>query len=299
MPNIPASIGRYAIIEPFGPQCMGPRYRATDTVSGDPVLIALRMEISEVDHAAQERFLRQVSMEVEIQHPNIAAVRDFGQYNGTHYTVMDYLDCESLDHIVASRRQVPLTSKLGYIVEVCHALSFIHGKKIVHRNVKAANVLVLKTGSVKLFDFNCACMADGDQQPHSAREQVAGTLTHMSPEQIMGHSVDARSDLFSTGVVLYQLLTGSLPFEGRRTAETLMTILNDPPAALPSSLGKHSARLQEINFRALAKDRNLRYQSAESLAHDLGEVCQHLSKTGRGFFSTISAKTLGSLRFRV
>jgi serine/threonine protein kinase len=270
--GIPAKIGKYDVIEPISRAGSGTVYKASDAALGDSVLIKLWQGFPGADRAALERFYSQAALEARLQHPNILAVRDFGQQDGSPYIVWEYVDGESLDRIIESGRPIPVSEKIGYIIEVCHALSYVHREGIVHRNIKSAKVMILKMGGVKIFDFSMACIEDEHAQTPSRPGQIVGTLTHMSPEQIRGEVVDARSDIFSTGVVLYELLTGSLPFQGLSTADILMRILNDPPCPFPASLGSYAARLQEITFRALAKERRLRYQTSEDLAFDLGEV---------------------------
>lgn len=274
MTTIPARIGKYEIIEPYGSQWMGPRYMASDTALGDLVVIHLMPGYRGPYRPWQHCFLCQAALEVRLQHPNILAVRDFGQHDASPYTVMEYVDGESLERVIESRRPIPLSDRIGYIIEVCRALSYVHGKRIVHRNIKSSNVLILKDGRVKIFDFSMAYFQDEHADPHS-RERIVGRVTYMSPEQLRGEVVDTRSDIFSTGVVLYHSLTGFLPFQGETTV-ALDRILKDPPPPLPTSLGRYAPLLQEITFRALAKDRELRYQTAEDLASDLGEFCRQI-----------------------
>lgn len=273
MTRVPARIGKYEIVELFGSQCMGPMYKALDTALGDSVVIKVMTLYRGTDNGTtQDRFYRQAAIEMGLQHPNILAVRDIGQHDGSPYTVVEYADGESLDRIIESGRPLPLSDRIGYIIEVCRALSYVHRKRIVHRNIKSSNVLILKDGGVKICDFSVAYLQGEHNQPPSPHDQIAGTLTHMSPEQIRGQVVDARSDIFSTGIVLYHSLTCSLPFQGKSVAAVLTSILKDPPPPLSTSLGGYASQLQEITFRALAKDRELRYLTAEDLAFDLGGV---------------------------
>ena len=271
MTKVLAKIGRYEILERFG--CM-PGYMAFDTALGDSVVVKPCLTD---DRATQDRFYRQAAMEMGLQHPNILAVRDIVEHDGISYTVMEYVDGEGLDRVMESRRPLPLSQRIGYIIEVCHALSYVHQKRIVHRNVKSGNVLILENGRVKICDFSGAYLQDEHSRALSPQDRFMGSPTHMSPEQIRGHVVDARSDIFSTGIILYHLLTGSLPFQGNSAVAILTGILNDPPAPLPKSLGAYASQLQKITFRALAKDRELRYQIAEDLAFDLGGVCRQIA----------------------
>jgi len=275
--GIPAKIGKYDVIGPISRAGSGTVYKASDAALGDSVLIKLWQGFRGADRATLERFYSQAALEARLQHPNILAVRDFGQQDGSPCIVWEYVDGESLDRIIESGRPIPVSEKIGHIIEVCHALSYVHRKGIVHRNIKSAKVMILKMGGVKIFDFSMAYIEDEQAQAPSRLGPLEGTLTHMSPEQIRGEVLDARSDIFSTGVVLYQLLTGSLPFQGLSGADILMRIVNDPPCPFPTSLGSYTARLQEITFRALAKERGLRYQTSEDLAFDLGEVREQIA----------------------
>ncbi len=272
--GIPAKIGRYDVIKPISHTGSATVYKASDAALGDSVMI--RLWLWRPDRATLERFYSRASLEARLQHPNILAVRDFGEQDGSPYMVWEYVDGESLERIIGSGRPIPVSEKIGYIIEVCHALSYVHQKGIVHRNIKSNKVMILKMGGVKIFDFSMACIEDDQAQTPSRPAQFEGTLSYMSPEEIMG-VVDARSDIFSTGVVLYQLLTGSLPFQGLGGADILMRIVNDLPCPFPASLGSYAARLQEITFRALAKERGLRYQTSEDLAFDLGEVREQIA----------------------
>ena len=275
--GLPARIGAYKVIELLGLPPLGALYKASDTASGNSVVIKLMTGLRGADRATLERFHSQAALEAGLQHPNSLAVCDVGLVDGSPYLVMEYVEGESLANIMESGRLIPISDKIGYIIEVCRALSYVHSKRIVHRNIKSAKVMILKGGGVKICDFGMAYIEDEQARVPTPVGQIVGAPTHMSPEQIKGEVVDARSDIFSTGVVLHELLTGSLPFQGLSVADTLERILHDPPRPFTDSLGSYTARLQEITFRTLAKDRGLRYQTSVDLAFDLGEVRERIA----------------------
>lgn len=167
---------------------------------------------------------------------------------------------------------------------MCHALTYLHESRIVHRNIKPRNILVLKTGAVKIWNFNLAYFEDKGEQPGAQAElqaegvvPIVGTALYMSPEQVSGVlPPDGRCDIFATGIVLYELLAGSHPFEGKNLADTIFRIVRAAPAPFVDSLEGQAGRPQEITFRALAKDGQQRYQTAEELALELDEVRERI-----------------------
>src|SRR5579862_5218604 len=267
--NVPAKIGKYDVIDVIGRGGMGVVYKAIDPHLDRQVAIKM-MTGGFVDNPdLLKRFFREAQSLGSLQHPNIVTVYDLGDFGGNPYMVMEFMEGEGLDAVLAGRRQLSALEKSNIIVQVCNGLSYAHGRGIVHRDIKPANIMLGKDGGVKLFDFGIAHIGD-----HSVTKtgQIVGTLSYMSPEQVNGKPVDARTDLFSTGVVLYQLFTNHLPFEGESTATTLLKIIYDPPPPLKNFLSSYPPELEAVLGRALAKDREERYHSADEFALDLSQL---------------------------
>jgi serine/threonine protein kinase len=285
--NIPAKVGKYDVIDLIGRGGMGVVYKAVDPHLDRQVAIKMMTGGFTDNPDLLKRFFREAQSLGSLQHPNIVTVYDLGDFNGNPYMVMEYMEGEGLDSVLANRRQLSLLEKTNIIIQVCHGLSYAHGRGIVHRDIKPANIMVGKDGGIKLFDFGIAHIGD-----HSVTKtgQIVGTLSYMSPEQVNGKPVDARTDLFSTGVVLYQLFTNHLPFEGESTATTLLKIIYDPPPPLKNFLSSYPPELEAILLRALAKDREERYHSADEFALDLSQlqvqlkqelISQHMQEVGQ------------------
>jgi serine/threonine protein kinase len=265
----PAKIAKYDIIDVIGRGGMGVVYKAIDPYLNR--LVAIKMMTGGYSEKPEllKRFFREAQSAGSLQHPNIVTIFELGDHGGTPYLVMEYLEGESLDSIIKSRRQLSLLEKISMIIEVCRGLSCAHRRGIVHRDVKPANIMVSKHGAIKIVDFGIAHVA-GNKVTGTGK--ILGSLSYMSPEQINGKSVDARSDVFSTGVVLYQLCTNTLPFDGDTTAATLLKIVNDPPPPLRNFLTVYPPELEAIILHALAKNREQRFPSADDFALDLGQL---------------------------
>ena len=268
-PNVPVKIGKYDVVNVIGRGGMGIVYKAIDPHLDRPV--AIKMVTSGfADHPEHlKRFFREAQSLGSLQHPNIVTVYDLGDYGGNPYFVMQYLEGETLDSVLLNRRPLVLLDKINIMIQVCQGLSYAHRRGVVHRDIKPANIMLSKDGGVKILDFGIAYVGD---RSVTTTGQIVGTLSYMSPEQISGNPVDARTDLFSVGVVLYQLFTGHLPFEGETTATTLLKILHDPPPPLGKFLVSYPPELEHILLRALAKATADRYGSAEEFALDLGRL---------------------------
>src|SRR5580658_8202836 len=212
--NLPSKIGKYEVLDILGQGGMGTVYKAVDPLIARLVAIKVIVADGIDDPELLKRFYREAKAVGNLQHPNIVIVYDLGEENKNPYLVMEYLDGEPLNKIIASRREFPLLQKLAIVAKVCRALSYAHQRDIVHRDVKPANVLLLKDRQVKLLDFGIARLGNsGYNQTETRKGQVMGTMSYMSPEQLNEEIVDGRSDVYSTGVVLFELLTYRLPFE--------------------------------------------------------------------------------------
>lgn len=268
-------IGKYDVIEVLGKGGMGVVYKAMDNLIERVVAIKMMTGGFAENPDLLKRFYREAKSTGMLQHPNIVIVYDLGDHEGNPYLVMEYLDGEPLDKIIASHREISMVEKLGYVIQACNGLGYAHQRGIVHRDVKPANLMVLRDGNCKIVDFGIARIGDNSM---TRTGQVVGTITYMSPEQINAQVVDGRTDIFSCGCMLYELLTGVVPFEGKDTASTLLKIIHEPPPPLSNYLKNFPAELDNIIARALAKDREERYATAEDFAFDLARAQEQLKK---------------------
>ncbi|MBI2677554.1 MAG: protein kinase [Candidatus Koribacter versatilis] len=276
-PNTLTKIGKYDVVEVLGKGGMGIVYKAMDNRIGRLVAIKMMTGGFAENPDLLKRFYREAQSTGMLQHSNIVIVYDLGDQDGNPYLVMEFLEGEPLDKLVATRRELSLVQKLDYIIQCCNGLNYAHQRGIVHRDIKPANLMILKEGSaVKIVDFGIARIGDASL---TKTGQVVGTITYMSPEQINAQVVDGRTDIFSTGVMLYELLTYTLPFDGRDTAATLLKIIHEPPPPLKNFISGYPPELEEIVLKALAKDREDRYATAEDFAFDLSRVQEQLKKS--------------------
>ena len=271
----PSKIGKYDVIDVLGRGGMGVVYKATDPHLNRLVAIKMMTGAFSDNPDLLKRFYREAQSTANLQHPNIVTVYDLGDLEGNPYLVMEYLEGETLDAIISSRSALTLLAKINFICDVCHGLTYAHHNGIVHRDIKPGNVMVLKNGGVKIVDFGIAHIGD---KTVTRTGQLIGSLGYMSPEQVNGKPIDNRTDIFSTGVVLYQLLTYALPFDGDSTAATLLKIIHDPPPPLQKFIADTPPELEAAIIRALAKDREERYQTVEDFAFDLSQVRDRLKE---------------------
>jgi serine/threonine protein kinase/cytochrome c-type biogenesis protein CcmH/NrfG len=293
------SLSHYRVTSKLGAGGMGVVYEAEDTRLGRQVALKLLPVELASDPSALQRFQREARAASALNHPGICTVFAIEQHEANHFIVMELLEGETLAEMIR-RRPFPLDTLLDLAVQIADALESAHAKGIVHRDLKPANIVITPRGQAKILDFGLAkieiARKEGDGESEmltAARAQeltqagtTLGTVSYMSPEQARGLPTDSRTDLFSFGTVLYQMVTGILPFQGETTAVTYDAILNRQPPSLAQLNLALPASLDRVIEKALEKDRSLRYQSATDLKTDLlrlkREVDSGASRSAQG-----------------
>jgi eukaryotic-like serine/threonine-protein kinase len=261
--------GRYRIVRKLGTGGMANVYLAEDEVLGRRVAIKILNDRHAGDDQFVERFRREAKNAASLSHPNIVSIYDRGEAEGTYYIAMEYLDGRSLKELIVARGPAPVNVAIDYARQILAALRFAHRHGIVHRDIKPHNVLVDAEGRLKVTDFGIA-RAGASQMTEAG--SIIGTAQYLSPEQAKGAPVDQTSDLYSVGVVLYELLTGAVPFTGDTPVEIAMKHLSSTPEPPSIRRAEVPRDLDKVVLRALAKDPADRYQSAEEMDADLARV---------------------------
>jgi serine/threonine-protein kinase len=266
--------GRYRIVRKLGTGGMANVYLAEDEVLGRRVAIKILDDRHAGDDQFVERFRREAKNAASLSHPNIVSIYDRGEAEGTYYIAMEYLDGRSLKELIVARGPAPIHIAIDYARQILAAIRFAHRHAIVHRDIKPHNVLVDGEGRLKVTDFGIA-RAGASQMTEAG--SIIGTAQYLSPEQAKGAPVDQSSDLYSVGVVLYELLTGVVPFSGETPVEIAMKHLSrvpDPPSSKRAEIPRD---LDLVVMRALAKDPSERYQSADEMDADLRRISRGMA----------------------
>ena len=276
-------LGHYEIRSSLGAGGQGQVYKAVDTTLERPIVIKVLFSDSFVKPSAIARFVREAKLASSLDHPNICTIHGLHEVDGVRFIAMQYIDGRTVRELVAGKPQ-ELNIALSVAIQVADALAAAHSRGIIHRDIKPGNVMVTDSGMVKVLDFGLAKLLeqgnDDTNDEHLTQLGVPyGTASAAAPEQASGEPTDHRTDIFSTGVVLYEMLTGTWPFKGKSVVDVRYAVIHETPQPIAEARNEHSpliARLQEILDRTLSKNPDDRYQQIEELRNDLRAVLREI-----------------------
>jgi len=279
--------GRYEIRSLIGAGGMGEVYLAEDTKLERKIALKILPEDLAKDADRMQRFVREAKSASALNHPNIITIYEIGETDNTHFIATEYIEGETL-HSRLKKQPLNLKAALDIAIQIASALDAAHRAGIIHRDVKPENVMIRPDGFVKLLDFGIAKLTEKQGEidldseaataikAHTTPGMIIGTANYMSPEQARGKQIDARTDIFSFGVMLYEMIAGKPPFEGENAMDVIGSILNKEPAALHQLMPDVPPEIERIINKALRKDREERYQTARDLLIDLKDIKQEL-----------------------
>jgi serine/threonine-protein kinase len=275
----PAQLGRYVIQSEVGRGAMGVVYKATDSLLERPVAVKTVNITLEREHADkyEARFYQEAKAAGGLNHPNIVTIHDVGKAGEVVYMAMEYIEGVELRSLIGEGRPLRVTQALSIAAQVAEGLAYAHQRGVVHRDIKPANIMVVANGPVKITDFGIARMRGAGDLTQTG--MLLGSPKYMSPEQVIGKRADHRSDIFSLGVILYEMLCGAAPFNGENVTALMYQIVNFVPPA-PSSVNEAVPELLDyIVAKMIAKPLEERYQDAAEVARDLRECERQLAAT--------------------
>jgi eukaryotic-like serine/threonine-protein kinase len=281
-------IDRYSVLSLLGSGGMGEVYLAHDEKLDRKIALKLLPIHFTRNQEGLRRFQHEARAASTLNHPNIITIHEIGQVEDRHYIATEFVDGETLRHRL---KRLPLSfhESLDVAIQVCSALAAAHKAGIVHRDIKPENIMLRGDGYIKVLDFGLAKLTERREQPPGVGDAdnleissglLMGTVKYMSPEQARGEQVDPRSDIFSLGVLLYEMLTGHAPFEGKTATDLISAILSKAPVPLKDYAAEATYKLQQLIDKALCKEREVRYQTAEELLNDLRSLREQYSSTG-------------------
>jgi serine/threonine protein kinase/predicted Zn-dependent protease len=259
-------ISHYKVLDKLGEGGMGVVYKAQDTKLDRIVALKFLPKHLISDSVEKERFVHEAKAASALNHPNITTIHEIDEFEGQMFIVMEYCEGKTLKRII-EKETLSVRKVLDIGIQICEGLTIAHEKGIVHRDIKSENIMLTPRGQVKIMDFGLAKLRGATKLTKT--RSTLGTAAYMSPEQAQGEEVDQRSDIFSFGVVLYELLTGRLPFEGEHQAAIIYSIINEEPQPVGRYNNQVSTELERIVFKALVKEKEERYQHIDDLLADL------------------------------
>lgn len=280
------TISHYKILEKLGEGGMGVVYKAHDTDLDRDVALKFLPNYLASDTAEKERFYHEARAASALNHPNITTIYEIGRSEDHLFIAMEYVEGKTLKHLI-EKETIPLNKVLEFAIQICEGLALAAEKGVVHRDIKSDNIMVTPKGQVKIMDFGLAMLKGASRLTKAG--STLGTAAYMSPEQAQGEEVDHRSDIFSFGVVLYEMFTSKLPFKGEHQSALIYSLINEEPPPIARFNDKVTPELERITIKALAKLREDRYQHIDEMLADLRRERKQIEYARTGYVKASSA----------